>query len=67
MSKKNILHIDLPDREKRLAKMRSAQLGRSLSGYFTELVRDDAATSGIDKLFTTKPASRKQGKEVGHA
>jgi len=42
-----VTHVNLDDHDRRLAKMRAAQQGRSLTSYITGLIRRDAEQAGL--------------------
>jgi len=46
-----ITHLSLPDRERLLVAMRSAQCRESLSEYVGRLVRADAEASGLSEYL----------------
>jgi len=50
-----ITHLSLPDRERLLVAMRSAQCRESLSEYVGRLVRADAEASGLSEYLDPTP------------
>lgn len=57
----NITHIQLSESERRLANMRAAMLGVTLSQYVGQLVRTDAERTGLAGLV-----ERKTDEEANH-
>ena len=50
-NRKPVTHLTLTTRQRRLAGLRAAQLGQSLSAYFDDLVERDARASGLLKAL----------------
>jgi hypothetical protein len=64
-TRKPVTHLSLSERHRRLAGLRSAQLGLSLTAYFSALVAQDAEQSGlVDALETLRKLDAAESAEV---
>jgi hypothetical protein len=58
MAKRNLLHLSLPSAERRLARMRAAQLGITATEYVRQLIRIDTEQAGLLDLVLDQPEKK---------
>ncbi len=67
MHKKKVTHLQLEDRVGRIARMRAAQLGTTLTEYVAGLITADADASGIAAVVGGAESDRGGNTEKGGA
>jgi len=60
MAQKKVTHLQLEDRVGRIARMRAAQLGATLTAYVAGLIEQDARQSGIDQVVASQTTTKKE-------